>query len=48
MKPDADKSMTVLIPADLAGHLQAIKEGIAQADHGQFASASEVNSFFAK
>ncbi|NHZ65568.1 CopG family ribbon-helix-helix protein [Massilia genomosp. 1] len=78
MNPDADKSMTVLVPADLAGQLEklvqatgrdestitvaalrdymkaeslqieAIKEGIAQADRGEFASASEVNSFFAK
>lgn len=78
MKPDTDKSMTVVVPADLASQLeklvqatgrdesaitvaalrdymeaealliQAIKEGVAEADRGEFASASEVSSFFAK
>jgi predicted transcriptional regulator len=28
--------------------IQAIKEGVAEADRGEFASASEVSSFFAK
>jgi RHH-type transcriptional regulator, rel operon repressor / antitoxin RelB len=28
--------------------IQDIKDGIAEADRGEFASASEVNSFFAK
>ncbi|EGF30709.1 Prevent host death protein, Phd antitoxin [Oxalobacteraceae bacterium IMCC9480] len=78
MKPSADKSMTVRLPADLASQLdklmeatgrnksaitvaalrdyvaaevwqiQDIKQGIAEADRGEFASDSEVHSFFAK
>ncbi len=31
-----------------AGQIRDIEQGIAEADRGEFASASEVNSFFAK
>ncbi|HEX8613924.1 MAG TPA: hypothetical protein VF800_21820 [Telluria sp.] len=52
MEPDADKSMIVLVPADLADQreklVQAIKEGIAEASRGEFASVTEVHSYFAK
>ncbi len=78
MKPNTDKSMTVRVPADLAGQLEKlaqatgrnksaitvaalrdyveaessqiddIKKALAEADRGEFASAGEVTSFFAK
>jgi len=78
MKSNTDKSMTVRLPADLAGQLEKLiaatgrnkgafdvaalrdyveaedsqiqdtLQAIAEADRGEFASDSEVNSFFAK
>ena len=78
MTSSTEKSVTIRLPADLAGQLeeltqatgknksvimvsalrayvdaeswqvQDIEEAITEADRGEFASASEVNSFFAK